>query len=317
MGRRTLRLRAKEDANHRPAELSGASKERSASERLEEAVRDIVRDTLANPQKAPDAHFKPTFSSVFWVCVAIANALLIVTQLPESLFKNTSFEVASQLLGYMFGGVLIFYSSWIRQRVVNLLDVRWFQASQIIVLVALVLTRLPLFAVYPTMTPRRAQVTVDNESITPASIRPLRLAFGNHLVRIAPPRGEEKLPDGTEVAPQEFVITWQEQITRWQRRYVPRWSPLYPVAITSTNDKSTVTIERTDDAIRPELVNAQSHPDVEFGSSVLIVFLEGGAEIQLPIGAYSFFEQQNGKVCKPHPVSIGERRNRVELRCEQ
>ena len=53
----------------------------------------------------------------------------------------------------------------------------------------------------------------------------------------------------------------------------------------------------------------------EFGDSALTVVFEGGAEILLPIGDYSFIERQDSVECKPHPVSIGERRNRVELPC--
>ena len=294
--------------------MSEEGRNSSSAERLASAVREIVHESLGHSADSRHHAGEPTATSVIWVCVICANVLLVITELPESFLKNTSLEFASKLVGYVFGGVLLLYSSWIRERLVEWRNIRWFRVSQIAILVVLIASRLPLFAVYPKITPLRAQVFVDGETVRPS--RPVWLSFGNHTIRIATRTGDDRLQDGTLIQEHDFVLTWQALIRhKLQGRFAPHWSPLYPAAVAAANDDTVVTMRRQDDALTPELLNAQPHDDVELtDDNRFRVRIGAGAQLLLPLGDYVIQEERSGRACAPMSIPITEATNNISIK---
>ena len=187
----------------------------SPADRLTAAVRDLVRETIAHPVENVPPPLAPTLSGVIWVSITVLNTLLLITRVPEALLKNTAFDFTSKLVGYVFGGILLVYSSWIRERLTALLRVSWFQALQCFLLAVLLVDEgIPLSSFRPTVVPIEARIFIDGSTVSQAPGKAIRVELGTHLIRIAPPDGAPTLPDSTPMIDYEFSIGWSELINR-------------------------------------------------------------------------------------------------------
>ena len=83
--------------------------EQPPAERLAQSIRDLIQEELPEGLRAAVSGPLPSWKDAIWVGVVVADAILLITQVPERIFKNTSFEFASNLVGYVFGGVLLVY----------------------------------------------------------------------------------------------------------------------------------------------------------------------------------------------------------------
>lgn len=285
--------------------------------KLEEAIRELIRDELKQPASQSTA--PPAWENVIWVGMIVANVVLLVTALPDRILKDTSFELASKLIGYAFGGVLLVYSGWAREKLLELSGVRWFQACQIVLFLGLMIGRLPLFALSPELNPPGATLSVDGAP--PVELKRgenLRLVLGSHTIRVAPKAGDEKLENGMTAEPAQFTISWKDLLFRSAREKKSiSWSPLYPLIIHANNTDSTLEV-KGDGLLLPGLAEAQAENTTLTNTGILKIPMSGNQLMTayLPLGGYKITERlASGKAISPDScVTMAAEINRVVLK---
>src|SRR5271169_718277 len=94
-----------------------------ASDTIAEAIRALVREelqqaslglVLAKEQKS--AEEEPTWQDGFWLLVLIANIALVVSLVPEQVWKNPVFDVPGKILPWVGGGTFVLGATWFRER---------------------------------------------------------------------------------------------------------------------------------------------------------------------------------------------------------
>jgi len=286
-----------------------------AAQKLAEAIRELVREEVGQSESAGE-RASPVWIEVFWVTVVVINAVLLISQLPEAALKNTSFEFASKLVGYIFGGVLLVYSSWVKERLMALTSVRWFQCLQFGLFVVLCALRLAQFSITPTLPPG-ARLFVDSTE-TPVRLkgdRRLSLPLGSHTIRIAPKAGVEKLPNGLEIRENHFTVSWSDLILGEYQGPAAVWSPLYPIYVKSKFDDSKLELKR-EGRLPENLPEAQDIAAEMIDVRTLRLVLEAarGGTAYVPLGSYQIREvRPDGTSCSELSTKVEEKDNRVDL----
>src|ERR1700720_3706744 len=137
----------------------GAKEAETADSKIVAGIRDLIGQELRKPsgsdQKSP-ADPEPSGSQFFWIIVFFANALILLTAVSDSIAKNAWFELFSKLFVSVFGGALLVYYGLVRSVLLAISKRFWFRASQACLLILLVILRIPIVAINPSVTPASA-----------------------------------------------------------------------------------------------------------------------------------------------------------------
>ncbi|HTB13988.1 MAG TPA: hypothetical protein VK752_20575 [Bryobacteraceae bacterium] len=276
-------------------------------ERLAQAVRDLIQEELHRP--APKGEELPSFEKVLWIGVILANIVLLITQVPDQILKDTSFEFASKLIGYVFGGLLLVYSSWAREQIMKLVRVRWFQACQITLLILLLFLRVHVVFIHPNVEPAGAQLWVDGEAVRFKRGGSLGLSFRTHDIKVVPPAESKDKP-------YQFTIRrWDLVRGAFGNRDTARWTPLYQFSFKRRFIESSVELLR-DGSLFEGILESQP-ANVEFDpKGYLKVLSDPTTElgtVYLPLGTYTVREvMKDGKACRALRVNIQDIVNELQ-----
>lgn len=301
-----------------PSVASAESRESTSSaSKLAEAIREIIREEIHSPQ-TPAEKPAPAWLELFWVGIVIANLVMLATQVWDAVAKNTGFDFAFKVIGYVFGGSLVVYASWVREQLMKLTNERWFRATQVGLLVLLIIFRVNLFSLAPSVNPRDARLFVDDteQHLKRGTTLPLNLA--THRVKVLPPEGAEKLPNGLEALPNEFSIGVKDLLFGAYRGAASQWSPLYPLSIIAQFSDS-VLVLASDAPLPSSLPDAQTLSDTALSNSrTLQIHIDKDAVLAVvfvPVGRYTIRERRpDGKLCDAPPAfRVNAESNKVVL----
>jgi hypothetical protein len=287
----------------------------ASAQKLAEAIREVVREEMGHVESSKERG-SPIWVEVVWVTVVVINSVLLISQLPEAALKNTSFEFASKLVGYVFGGVLLVYSSWVKERLMALTGVRWFQCLQLGLFVILIGLRVTQITVQPKLAPNARLFVDDNDAQVHLKHGRLTFALGSHTVRITPKEGASKLPNGQEIRENQFTVTWSDLLWGAYRGPAAVWSPLYPIYVKARYEDSRLLLSR--DGRLPENLPESQDIDSEITDlQTLQVTLNKarGATAYVPLGTYRIQEvRRNGTSCSEvKEVKVEEKDNEADL----
>jgi hypothetical protein len=292
----------------------------SAASKFADAARELIRAEMARPERLPGIT-RPAWREVVWVTILVVDVALLVSQVPEAVLKNASFEFAAKIVGSIFGGTLLLYSSWVRERLIKLCAVRWFQATLLILLLVLIFAQFATFSIQPVLPPDTSLFIDDGA--TPVPLRrgqPLLLTLRAHTVKVLPREGQEKLPGGEEVHGYEFTITPKDLLWHKYRGSAASWSPLYPVYVKCRFPGSEWELTTYGEPLPENLADTafQEVPGTELvGAGTLRVRLpkdHPAATVWVPVGKYRIHERRtDGSVYCDQGVTVEQKLNSLDL----
>ena len=282
------------------------AKQVGASSKLEEALRELIREELQSPQQ-PAERPKPVLVEILWVGVVIANLVLLIVQVSDAVPKDSAFDFAFKIVGSVSGGSLVVYASWAREELMRLARVRWFQATQIALLILLISLRINLFPIAPILDPPGAHLFVDEAEEHIKRGEKLSLRFASHAIKILPPEGGDKV-NTIEVLRNEFPVTVADLMFGAYRGPATHWSPLYPLSILSKFPDSTVELT-SKNKLPPTLADVQSLAATELSSpkTLQIHMADGAADalVFVPVGDYELHERRpDGNICSNKRITV-------------
>ncbi len=224
--------------------------EQPPAERLAQSIRDLIQEELPEGLRAAVSGPLPSWKDAIWVGVVVADAILLITQVPERIFKNTSFEFASNLVGYVFGGVLLVYSSWAREQIMKFIQIGWCRAALVSLLVLLLFLQAHLFFIHPRIQPTGSKLLVDGDPVHVKYGSDLSLSFGSHDVEVLAPdktseQGEAIKQQADVTRPNQFTIGQLDLIKgKFRKKGGDLWTPLYSLSLSRHFSNSIIKLRR-------------------------------------------------------------------------
>jgi hypothetical protein len=293
------------------------SRESNPSEsKLTEAIRELIREEIQNP-KAPAEKPGPVWIEIFWISVVIANLVMLATQVSDVVVKDSAFEFAFKVIGFVFGGSLVVYASWVREHLVKLANVHWFRATQLTLLFLLVFFHVDLFPITPSLSPPGSHLFIDDKEEHLRNGDTLFFRLASHQVRVLPPTGADKLPHDLEVLPNEFPIGVKDLVFGAYRGVAAQWSPLYPLSIITRFPDSALDLI-SEARLPATLADLQTLSATSLSDSrTLHIQTDQGANVavvDVPIGRYTLSEHRpDQRPCVSLGIVVSAESNKADL----
>lgn len=266
---------------------------------------DVLRARPSRDEAPP-----PSWKTATWLGIILLNVVLLIFVLPYELLTSPRVSLILKIGAVIVaGGAFTAGVVWFKQFLNFLPTARWFKVLQVVVLFFLILAnaslRLPVIPLYPDLD-ADTRLDVDNAA-RPHDGGAIRVSFGQHNVRVAPPTDE----DGK---PRDYFVGYGESLLALFRKYTKPWSPLYAVDVKTSVPAVEVTITKTDGAFEPgfrkHYEKTARKKRFEPKGEAQDVFIWNGGDtlngtadiIYLPHGKYVFTAHKEG--CTGAPIEL-------------
>ena len=271
--------------------------------KLEQAIREVVREELGRPIQHERVEPKPTLSDAVWWLLCVIDIGLLLWWIPETFFENRKVDFYIKAAAWVGSYLFLLSYAWFKDQILAFSRRRIFKSliiGALVILFPVYVSLLPIFSLNPRVEPKTAELIVDGK--TEAKVRPddLRLSFGVHKITVVDASDVEGSPNSRpfQVGYSDFFRAWFWKDGR------PYWPLLYAVAVQAHEPGVTIIIRKKDGDFDRDFANKKPTPSTEFGAPVK--FIEPGKalsflaienvidSISLPYGTYEFTGLKEG-----------------------
>jgi hypothetical protein len=235
-----------------PPESSARAEEAPPVNRLEDAIRQIVREELNSPTKIESSEAsRPTWKDAFWLAIFVIDVGLLLWWIPGSLLKDEHLDFLTKLVPWLGSYLFVLGYSWFRERILVFSRTKLFKGTLIALLVLLIPlygSQMRLFHVSPRVEPKEETILkIDNE--TEKDPENIWQSLRRHDVTVTDSAGKNE---------RKFVLGFGDIFrSLMDSSYRPRWPLLYEVLIATQDPEAEVIIEKTDSEFDRDFVNQQ------------------------------------------------------------
>ena len=286
-----------------PAELPGNGQlpadNRPASIKLEQAIREVVREEVARPRPLIVPEAKPTFSDAAWWLLCLIDIALLLWWIPENFFESRRVDFFIKAAAFIGSSLFLLTYAWFKEQILSFTRRRIFHVLVIaflIVLLPFYISLFPIFRLNPRVEPQTAELIVDGKTETKFRPDDLRLSVGQHTITVIDTTSDEK-PNS-----RDFQVGYLDFLRSWFRKDAgPYWPLLYPVGISTDEPGVVIVIRKKDgdfdrDFTRGRHTTGFKAP-IQFIEPKVLSFAanENGIDsISLPYGTYEFIARKEG-----------------------
>lgn len=276
----------------------------TASDRLSDAVREIVREALLQaPAGAPDEKKKaetPKPGDVLFLLLLLFNISLLIFALPDSIRGDPRLDLAMKLLPPVAGGLFVLFTSWYRERVLSWSRRKVFRGSQVVFPVLVVaLFWLPIVPVRVAVEPKEALLFVGTEAKERNHTARIWTSLRPHLFTIRNSEGEN-------INERVFLLRRRQLLGALWREETFRWVLHYPVHIDSETKGITLRLELQGASFDEDFLDSKSlagHFLKREGDHTIIFTMppkDNAAGTRLLLGEYKVTASKLG--CQPQSL---------------
>ncbi|HKQ51901.1 MAG TPA: hypothetical protein VJT74_05995 [Pyrinomonadaceae bacterium] len=297
--------------------------------KVEESLRELVREELKGRAPAPP----PDGKQIFWLFLCVANAVMLLWLLPETIFDNKRVENLSKFVVWLGGSVFISSFVWFREQLLVLSRkplFKWAQLVALPLLTLLYLSQLSIFTIHPNIEPKDSELIVDGRNMSEDEREDLSLSLGEHKVVVQPAGWDPRKDSGQFPRPRRFRLTLSNVLSAWWGGAQPRWPLVYDVNVKASGAVDEVVVQNVGPEFDPVFASSPEPPlsPGEVSQPIvapvvnqreLVYQWHGASDVRLPLrlphGKYVLFSRKKGCADKlPVNVEVPEvERRTVEL----
>jgi hypothetical protein len=284
----------------------------TTSARLEEAIRQIVREEIKHPSVAalseetkkvtevPASSPQPNLKDGLWLLLIVTNVALLLALVPDNVLTNSKLGLLVKLVPWLGSYLFVLGYAWFRDGILELtrhIIFKVLMLGALVILGPLSVSKLRIFQVHPLIEPSSAEVQVDGEPVAVDTKGEIRISLQRHTITIS----ENSTDEGEKPNTREFQMSFREAFRAWREStYQPRWTLLYDVAVSDQKAVDELEIRKAGD-LDPDFWR---NPEPAYGGAavtqgrepgmLLFKWTGGDVGLRLPYGSYKLTARRQG-----------------------